>query len=186
VNPDDLLAEVVHRLDTAGIAHMVAGSLSSSFHGEPRSTQDIDLVIDPDATSLAMFTAGWDRPRFYVGDGPTALRNRSQFNIIDTTTGWKIDLILRKDRAFSRAEFARRRPVDILGVATFIATAEDTILAKLEWAGQGGSERQLADVVSILRTVADDLDDDHLDRWAGELGVTTILERARAAATLRP
>jgi hypothetical protein len=63
-----------------------------------------------------------------------------------------------------------------------VATAEDTILAKLEWAEQGGSDRQLADVVSILHGMADSLDQAHLDRWAVELGVTDLLTRARHLA----
>ena len=114
-----LLATVVEQLDAAGIAHMVAGSMASSYHGEPRSTQDIDLVIDPDAQTLERFVAGLDRQRFYVGDAPTALGMRSQFNIIDTTTGWKVDLIIRKDRPFSRQEFSRRRAVEVLGAVSY-------------------------------------------------------------------
>lgn len=186
MNPEDLLTEVVARLDAEGISYMVAGSLSSSFYGEPRGTQDIDLVIDPDAGALARFAHGWDRPRFYVGDAANALGHRSQFNIIDTTTGWKVDLIIRKDRPFSTAEFSRRRPAVLLGVRTFVATAEDTILAKLEWAKQGGSDRQLADVVSILHGMADGLDQAHLDRWAAALEVTDLLDRARRAASQGP
>ncbi len=48
----ELLQTVVEALDRAGIPHMVAGSVASTFHGEPRATQDIDFVIDPDATAL--------------------------------------------------------------------------------------------------------------------------------------
>lgn len=178
----DLLATVVAQLDGAGIPHMVAGSMASSYHGEPRSTQDIDLVIAPDAPALARFVAGLDRQRFYVGDADDALRARSLFNVIDTTTGWKVDLIIRKDRPFSREEFARRQAVDVLGVATHLATAEDTILAKLEWAQQGGSDRQVADVVAMLVVGRDALDDAYLDRWAQELGISALLTRARRLA----
>ena len=64
----ELLATIVAHLDAAGIAHMLAGSMASSFHGEPRSTQDIDLVIDPDPQSLARFVEGLDQRRFYVSD----------------------------------------------------------------------------------------------------------------------
>jgi hypothetical protein len=164
VTAAELLATIVAHLDAAGIAHMLAGSMASSFHGEPRSTQDIDLVIDPDPQSL------------------TALRHRSQFNVIDTKTGWKVDLIIRKDRPFSREEFARRQTVDLLGVTAHLATAEDTILAKLEWAQAGGSERQVADVVAMLAIGGNALDDTYLDRWATELGVSDLLGQARLLA----
>ena len=182
----ELLAAVVRHLDDAGIPHMLAGSMASSFHGEPRSTQDIDLVIDPDPRSLTRFVDALDRDRFYVDDDIAALRERSLFNIIDTTTGWKVDLIIRKDRPFSREELARRLPVEVMGVHTHVATPEDTILAKLEWAQIGGSERQLDDVVTLLRVVGSALDDGYLDRWAAELGVADALGQVRAEASDQP
>lgn len=175
----ELFATIVARLDEAGIAHMLAGSMASSFHGEPRSTQDIDLVIDPDDESLARFVDDLDRERFYVGDARQALRLRGLFNVIDVTTGWKVDLIIRKDRPFSREEFARRQPMEILGVTTHVATVEDTILAKLEWAQAGDSERQIKDVVAMLAVGGTALDDDYLERWSTELGVSAQLDRAR-------
>jgi hypothetical protein len=138
----DLLAEVVRGLDSAGIRHMVAGSVASTLHGEPRTTQDIDMVIDPTATALERLVGGFDPSRFYVGDWVAALERRDQFNVIDTTTGAKVDLIVRKDRPFSRSEFERRQPVVIMGVATAVATVEDTILAKLgRLQGRGSTPR---------------------------------------------
>jgi len=65
------------------------------------------------------------------------------FNVIDPLTGWKIDLVIRKQRAWSIAELGRRQTWTLLGVPVRIATAEDVILAKLEWAREGGSTRQL-------------------------------------------
>jgi hypothetical protein len=94
----DLLAQIVGALDAAGIPHMIAGSLASTLHGEPRSTQDIDLVIDPTRDQLAVLVDGLDRHRFYVGHAFGAFERRDQFNVIDVTTGWKVDLILRQDR----------------------------------------------------------------------------------------
>ena len=176
----DLLAAVVERLEAAQIPYMVAGSVASSFHGEPRSTRDIDVVIDPDDTRLQRLVDSFEPDRFYVGDAMEALRRRDQFNVIDTVTGWKVDLIIRKERGFSREEFARRRTVIVLGVPTSLATAEDTILAKLEWAEAGASERQLDDVVGILEVSKDVVDEEYLHRWARELGVSELLERARA------
>ncbi len=88
-----------------------------------------------------------------------AVRRGSQFNVLDMETGWKAHLIVRKARPFSRAEFDRRERAELLGVATWIATAEDTMFAKLEWRAKGGGlERQLADVVGILPAVGEGLD----------------------------
>jgi hypothetical protein len=106
-----------------------------------------------------------------------ALAERDQFNLIDLTTTWKVDLIIRKDRPFSLSEFDRRVRSAILGVDVYQATAEETVLAKLEWAAMGGSDRQVADAAGVLAVGGDTLDDD-LDRWAAELGVVELLARA--------
>ena len=95
-----------------------------------------------------------------------ALARRSMFNVVDLASGWKVDLIVRKNRPFSRSEFARRMPLTLLDVPVFVASAEDTIVAKVEWSKQsGGSERQRRDVAGILATVGRDLDRDYVERW---------------------
>jgi hypothetical protein len=94
-----LLAAVIRELDGAGIPHMLVGSFASSVLGAPRATQDIDLVIDPTPEALDRFVAAFDADRVYIGpSSQEALARRDQFNLIDTTSGWKVDLVIRKDR----------------------------------------------------------------------------------------
>jgi hypothetical protein len=171
----EVLALVVDLLDEVGIPHMLAGSFASTFHGEPRMTRDIDLVIDPTGESLRDFVDHIDRGRFYVGDALTAFQGRDMLNLVDTASGWKVDLIVRKDRPFSVEEFARRIPVTIGGVDTFVATAEDTVLTKLEWCKASGSERQFADAVAVA--TVQDLDRAYLARWGSALAVEDLVER---------
>ena len=102
------------------------------------------------------------------------LQRRGQFNVIDLSTSWKADLIFIKDRPFSRTELERRAPVTLLGVSLFVATAEDTILAKLEWAKLGASERQLEDVRGIIEAQADALDRAYSAGWLDALGVREL------------
>lgn len=170
------LAAIVAMLEGARIPHMVTGSLASTYYAEPRTTQDIDLVIDPTPERLARFVDAIDRSRYYVGDAAVAMRDRSQFNVIDVTTGWKVDLIVKRDRAFSETEFERRQSTDLGDVRVHLATAEDVILAKLEWAVSGESERQRRDVVAIVRAVGDELDVEYLRAWAPRLEVADGLE----------
>jgi hypothetical protein len=148
----DFLRRLVAMLDRAQIPHMVAGSFASTLHGTPRSTQDIDLVIDPSGEALSAFVAGLAPDEYYASDAAAqdAFGRRSQFNVIDMATGWKADLIVRKTRPYSVEEFRRRKPERILGVDVFVATPEDTVLTSLEWAAMSGSERQLRDVTGIL------------------------------------
>jgi hypothetical protein len=94
------------------------------------------------------------------------------FNVIDHASGWKVDFIVRKNRAFSRDEFARRMPITLLDVPVFVASPEDTIVAKVEWSQQsGGSERQRRDVAGIVATMGEQLDREYVERWVRDLGL---------------
>lgn len=174
----ELLRRVVAALDAAGIAHMVTGSLASAVHGQPRATRDIDVVIDPQDAALEVLVEAFPVDRFYVGNPHAALAKRDMFNLIDTQSGWKVDFIIRKDRAFSREEFARRLPTFIAGVRTFISTPEDAILSKLEWSSTSESELQRRDVAEMIIANLDTLDRSYLEHWARELGLSGLLDRA--------
>ena len=104
-------------------------------------------------------------------------KRQSLFNVIDLATGWKIDFIIRKSRAFSEEEFRRRRPVDLEGNSLFVATAEDVVIAKLEWSKLAQSQRQIEDVAAILRVRGDSLDRAYLEKWIAELGVEQRMGR---------
>jgi predicted nucleotidyltransferase len=110
-----------------------------------------------------------------------ALRYETQFNVLDMATGWKVDLILRKQRAFSEAEFARRSRLEVMGVPVYVASLEDTIVAKLEWAKAGGSERQLEDVRELVRLGAARLDRSYVDQWVQRLGLGEMWTAALGA-----
>ena len=107
------------------------------------------MVIDPDPADLSMFVRLCLEKGYYVDetDARDALRHRSMFNVIDPASGYKLDLIVRKDRPFSRKEFSRRTNTVLPGVEAFMVTPEDAILSKLEWAREGQSEQQYLDQV---------------------------------------
>lgn len=101
-------------------------------------------------------------------------------DVIELGSGWKIDMIIRKDRPFSVAELERRVRSTAFGFPVWIATAEDVIVSKLECARRGGSERQVDDAKAIVRVRRDDLDIGYLRRWAEPLGVGDLLDGALA------
>ena len=178
----ELLATVIGILDRVGIPYMVTGSLASSYHGEPRATRDVDIVIDPGPNNLAALVDTLAAAGFYV-DRDTALDalvSRSQFNAIGPDAS-KVDFIIRSDRPFSIEEFGRRQPADLLGTAGFVTTAEDLVIAKLEWAAASDSDRQLRDVAGIL-AVTKRLDVPYIERWAAALGVVETWRRVRDEA----
>lgn len=178
----ETLARIVAALNAAGARHMIVGSFASTFHGEPRTTQDIDVVVELGPAELERLLSQLPESEWYV-DAETArdaLRRSSTFNVIDYASGWKVDVIVRKSGAFAASEFARRIEAEMLGVRAFVATAEDTLLSKLVWAkASGGSERQLRDVAGVLSAAGDDLDREYVERWVDELGIRDIWERVR-------
>lgn len=165
----DSLRMIVAALEDAGVPFMIAGSVASGYHGETRSTQDVDMVIDPSSEALDRFVSGLDPSRFYVGDHRRALAQRDMFNVIDMANGWKFDLIVRHDRPFSVEEFARRRPGTIEDVAVHFATAEDVVLSKLEWGKASDSTRQFDDARAVVRSAG--LDRAYLELWADRLDI---------------
>lgn len=112
-----------------------------------------------------------------------AIRRRSQFNVIDMETGWKADAIIRKQRSFSKMEFSRRLRGDLLGVPVWLATPEEVLLSKLEWAKKsGGSTRQINDAVGILRAQQGQLDLTYLEEWVPQLKVEAEWSAALTAS----
>jgi len=170
------LAQIVTMLDGCAVPHMLAGSVASTQYSFPRTTQDIDIVVQLTSETLESILRRADAAGFYAlrSSAQAAVAHRRQFNLIDNRTGWKVDLIVQKDRPFSRTEFERRIPLKIDGVDLFIATAEDVILSKLERAQAGGSERQLRDVSNILEVSGPSIDMHYVAQWAEALGVADL------------
>ena len=166
------------RLERAGIPYMVSGSFASVLYGQPRATRDVDLVVNPTEDQLRVFVASL-AGEYYVSleAAEEALRERSTFNVVDLQTGWKADLIIRKNRPYSIEEFRRRQTATILGIALEVVSREDSILSKLEWAKKSGSDRQIEDVAGVVRLQSSALDLDYLRRWAADLGVDDILRQ---------
>lgn len=179
-----ILTRMSALLEGARIPFMVAGSFASGHHGIPRMTRDLDLVVDPTHQQLVTFLDAVPADALYVDRRAAldALGERSMFNVIDLHGGWKVDLIIRKARPFSREELARRQSATIEGVTLPVATAEDTIVAKLEWARRGRSERQLDDVRGILDLQGTALDRGYIERWVAELGLGAEWRAAQAPA----
>jgi hypothetical protein len=171
----DFLKRLVDKLAASNIPFMLVGSVAASYHGRPRSTYDIDLVVDADEEALCRFGRSLGEGYYVEEDSiREAFRNRSAFNIIDEATGFKADLIVRKERPFSRTEFGRRIRVHVMDKAVDMATPEDVILSKLEWSKIGTSERQFADALQVARTQGENLDLPYIEKWSKELGVADL------------
>lgn len=170
---DAFLRRVVAVVDGSGIPYMLTGSIALAYYAEPRATRDIDVVIAVSREQIGALVRRLDDEGLYVSHEAAldALDSESQFNAIDPESGWKVDWIIRKDRAFSRREFERRQKVTLMGLELPMVTAEDLIVAKLEWARAGASDLQLRDALAVLLQQGRELDRAHVERWVGELGL---------------
>lgn len=177
---------VTTALDRLGVPYMLTGSLAGSFYGAPRATQDIDLVVEGSVTELLRLAGTLRASGLYVSDDAVrgACATRGMFNAIDPETGWKVDFIVRKDRPFSQAEFEARSGVELLGLGVSVASAEDMVVAKLEWARLGDSERQLRDVAEIIAVQGSRLDLAKVEGWVRELDLGSEWGRAKRLANL--
>jgi len=186
----DVLLRVASVLDEMQVPYVVVGSVASSIHGFSRATADVDVVADLRPENVTpLYDALKDE--YYVDDQAMrrALSLRRMFNLIHLDTMFKVDIYVPKDDEFSRQQFNRARREALLpGEAggAYIAAPEDTVLAKLQWHRRGGevSERQLTDVLGVLKVQRERLDLEYMREWAGRLEVSDLLERLLEEAGL--
>jgi len=141
----DLLRYVVEAFEALGIDYMISGSQASIYYGEPRFTQDIDIVADLDVAHVPGLLARFPLPELYVAEDAAreAVATRGQLNIIHPESGLRIDVIVRRDTPYDRVEFGRRQRLPALeGRDAYFARPEDVILYKMIYYCEGASERQ--------------------------------------------
>lgn len=172
------LKKLVRKMNEHDIPYMITGSISSSLHGCPRATQDIDIVIAPSEEQLMSFVESLG-PDYYVSIDTVrnAYVHDLMFNIIDNKYSWKADFIIRKKRPFSILEFDRRCLSKIKDLNVWVTSPEDTILCKLEWAKESQSEKQFSDALGVILVHWDSIDRNYLQKWAKELHVEDSLEQ---------
>ena len=175
------VAAVIERLD---VPFFIAGSFASNAYGFYRATADADLVADLKIRHVEPLVATLSG-RFYIAEEAVrqAVMNRGSFNVIDLNTSMKVDIFAMKREMFQIEEMQRRvrRALTPDGAnETWLATPEDTILAKLDWYRLGGgvSDRQWGDVLGVMKVQAENLDLAYLRRWADELRLRDLLDRA--------
>lgn len=188
--PIEVTVEIARMLQKLGVEYLVGGSLASSLHGHPRSTQDIDVVADLRPEHVTPLLAAL-RGGFYF-DEPAireAVTRRSSFNVIHLRTLFKVDVFVAGDDLSTRRELQRRQvytldiepPEDIV-----VASAEDVIVQKLHWyrLGDHVSERQWLDAMNVLEVRGSELDHEYMRDLATHMGVADLLERILGQAGL--
>ncbi|MBX3165822.1 MAG: hypothetical protein KF760_00365 [Candidatus Eremiobacteraeota bacterium] len=172
--------EVLRHFEELSVDYMVVGSVASSLQGIARSTLDMDVLA---RLSRAQALALVERLQedFYVSPAAVeeAVRRKSMFNVVQFSSGFKIDVYVLGGKPFEREEFARRQPIVSEGRTLWVATAEDLIISKLDWYRLGGevSERQWRDVVGLVQLHRERLDMNYLELWLERLELKPLWDK---------
>ncbi|HEX4796508.1 MAG TPA: nucleotidyl transferase AbiEii/AbiGii toxin family protein [Humisphaera sp.] len=176
----DLLRYAIETLERLNITYMVVGSIASSAYGEPRLTQDIDIVIDARDAQVRELCAAFSPSDFYVSLEAAlqaARRPGAQFNVLDPSSGTKIDFMIARKDDWGSEQVARRQSIELApDQQGYAARPEDVIISKLLYYQEGGSEKHLRDIAGMLKVSGDEIDRAYVEKWATQLDVIEIWE----------
>ena len=180
-----VVAGVTGAFEGLGIRYVIGGSLASSVHGFPRTTNDADLVADVRLEHVEPLAAALSAD-FYL-DAATAqdaVRSGGSFNLIHFETGFKVDVFVAGGDEFRQAQIARGDTQQVGGVGLLVQSPEDTVLAKLLWYRAGGevSDRQWRDVLEVITVQGERIDGQYLRNAAARMGVEDLLRKAMSEA----
>jgi hypothetical protein len=178
-----VIIRLAAELEGLGIDYMIGGSIASSVHGRPRTTDDIDVVARIAGHQVSSLVAALEED-FYVDAEMIrdAIRRRASFNLIHLQTMLKVDVFVFTGEELANEEMRRRLQVPLRDAKVWFSSPEDIILEKLEWyrKGEGVSERQWRDVLGVLAVQGIRLDLEYVRRWADRLALRDLLDRALA------
>jgi hypothetical protein len=173
----ELLERIGQAFDKLEIPYLVTGSMATISYGEPRFTNDIDVVARLTRDQVDDLCAAFPEDEFYLSRDAAfeAVDRRGQFNILHPKTGLKIDVMVADESEFNISRFSRRRMLETSPqVEISFASPEDVIIKKLQFFLEGGSEKHLRDIAGVLRVIGDDLDIGYIELWVRELDLGEI------------
>lgn len=187
-----VMLKVVAAFEGLGVPYFVGGSLASSVHGIARPSLDADLVAALEEEHAEPLMRAL-RAEFHYEPQTVweAIRASDRFTAVHLSRMFRVDVFVATDEPYARMQLSRRQEETVSAAPernAYFATAEDIVLAKLEWyqVAPERPERHWADVLGVLRTQGSALDRQYLGRWAGRLGLTGLLRRALYEGGLGP
>jgi len=173
-NEIDILKDISHKFDKAGLAYMLTGSMAMNFYAQPRMTRDIDVVIEIQHEDIEKIMHLFSK-EYYINREAVeeSIKYQSLFNLIHNESVIKVDCIIRKNYKYRILEFRRRKHIKIDDFSTYIVSKEDLIISKLIWAKESHSEVQLNDAKNLMNT---GFNKTYLQDWVQNLGLLDILK----------
>ena len=174
LRPHELMQKAADFFERLRVPYRIVGSMASMAYGEARFTNDIDILADLRVDQVEAVAQEFPSPDYYVA--PTAareaIRDRRQFNIIHIPSGLKLDIVQRKDSEFGTLDITHGQRLKSEGLYdAWFGSPENVILMKLRYFHDGGGEKHLRDIASILLIQTNAIDRDYIAKWADQLGV---------------
>ena len=172
-------SEVCERL---GVVYLVTGSTATIAYGEPRFTNDIDIVVELTPPVVEAFCAGFPSDQFYISKSAVhdAVRLQQQFNVLHPASGLKIDFIVLTSSEFDQSRRQRARSLAVLpDRKVSFASPEDVVIKKMAYFQEGGSEKHLRDIAGVLRIQGAALDRAYITAWAARFGLDEVWRQIR-------
>ena len=188
MDQDELLRRVVESFERLNLEYLITGSMATILYGEPRFTNDIDLVVKLPVDRIDDLVQAFPADEFYVDAerAQQAVAGQGQFNIIHPSSGLKIDIIIPKMDEFDESRFSRvRRLRPAADYEASFESPDDVIVRKLQLYAEGGSDKHLRDIGSVLRISPAEVDRDYVAVWADRFGVRYLGLDSRADAASR-
>ncbi len=167
----DLLKHICKSIDEANIRYMISGSIALNIYTIPRMTRDIDIVIELEENKVDFFLSLFPNCYYNKNTIRNEIRNQGMFNLIDNTTGFKIDFIILKKSEYFTIAFNRRRKVSEFNIDIWVISPEDLIVAKIIWIQQYQSEKQTKDIENLL--LLSNIDKEYIENWCEKLNLNT-------------
>lgn len=183
MNPLEILLLTADRLNQLNIAFMITGAFAVSFYGRPRSTHDIDLIVELCQADIAKIYKTFEEDFYTSTEMITeAVTQRSMFNLIHNETATKVDVWMLEDSAFDHSRFSRRTRQVLREVPVCISSPEDMIIVKLDWFKQTEILKHYEDALGIVQIQQDSLDMDYIRGWCDQLSLGELLDRLLSEA----
>lgn len=168
----ELLQKVCRQLDEHEIKYMVSGSIALNIYGIPRMTRDIDIVIELSGNRVDEFTDLFPDSYFDKNVIKDEIKRQGMFNVIDHSTGFKIDFIIRKETEYFTVAFNRRKRIKELDTELWVISLEDLIIAKIIWIQNLKSEKQMLDIENLLLNPEKNIV--YIKSWCSKLNLQTF------------
>ena len=177
MDQDELLRHVVRACETLGLRYFVTGSVATIFYGEPRFTNDIDVVVELPPETVPGLLKEFPAEDFYLSEESVrrAIRRKGQFNVIHPASGLKVDVMIPSGDAFDQSRFSRTRTLHPApDLDAVFASPEDVIVKKMAYYREGGSEKHLRDIAGVLELGGSEIDRGYIGEWAERLGLVEV------------